>query len=163
MLRIAAFITLLFALVQPAGAFEWRRFSDRELGFSLALPIDLFVQRSVEGSSMHLSDATGDVVLDVYSAENTERLRPSALADELTSSDRIDEVTYRRVGRRWFVLSGYYAREGYEAQDLIFYTKFMFSSDRSQFAAFEISYPVELKRELEPVVEKIEDTFRPRF
>jgi len=79
---------------------------------------------------------------------------------EVSRADRIREVTYRAQGRGWFVLSGYYQRDGEERQDLIFYAKFMFSSDRSVFSGFEISYPAANKRRLDRVVTRLEKSFR---
>ena len=163
MFRLALVVMFVLALVHPSAGLEWRQFGDPDLGFRVSLPVDLFTDRTVKGSSLHFSDSTGDVVLDLYGAKNAERLPPTTVADQLALSDRIDEVTYRRHGRSWFVLSGYYAREGYEPHDLVFYTKFMFSSDRARFTAFEISYPAAMKDELDHVVERIEDTFRPLF
>lgn len=163
MFRLVALILCFLAMMSPAAAFEWRRIGNADLGFRVALPVDLFTERTVAATSVHLSDSTGDVVLDLYSAENTERLPPAALADELSLSERVDDVTYRRNGKNWFALSGYCAREGYESRDLVFYTKLMFSRDRSRFAAFEISYPADMKDELDRVVERIEETFRPLF
>ena len=87
--------------------------------------------------------------------------RPASLHPYSKKSDRIEEVTYRAGGRSWFVLSGYYTdNDGFD-EPMIFYAKLMFSPDRSQVAAFEISFPKSEKPRFAPLVEHIENSFTP--
>ena len=65
-----------------------------------------------------------------------------------------DEVTYRPRGRSWFVLSGYRG-------DQIYYEKVMFSCGGQIVNVFAISYPVVERDIFDPVVERMEDSFRP--
>jgi len=65
-----------------------------------------------------------------------------------------DELTYRPRGRSWFVLSGYRG-------DQIYYEKVMFSCRGRVVNIFAITYPVARRQLFDPVVERMEDTFRP--
>ncbi len=112
---------------------------------------------------LSLSEVVGLGQIDVYGAENAEGLTPREFADVLEQAERVKEVTYRTGGRNWFVLSGYYRREGDEAEELIFYAKFMFSPDRSRLAAFEISYPLSEKQRFDAIVDRLERSLRAPF
>ena len=63
-------------------------------------------------------------------------------------------VDYAPRGATWFVLSGQNARDD-------FYEKVMFSCSGHVINSVALIYPVESKREFDPVVEGIEKTFRP--
>jgi len=147
-------------LVTPVSGQEWRSYQDPTLGFSIALPPGFrSALRENDPAEVRLVD--GEAELTVFGGSNAEGWSAEAFADFVGQADRIEEVTYRRVGGSWFVLSGFYRREGSERDDLIFYTKFMLSSDRSRFAGFEISYPAADKRAMDDVVERLEGSFTP--
>lgn len=166
MIRALAALAFVLAACLPSAAQDfprWEHYVDPELGFEIDLPLGWFepVIDPERPSVLQLVERNGGAaLLEVYGGENVETLSAAEFADFLSEADRIAEVTYRTGGRTWFVLSGYYRREGFEAQRLIFYAKFMFSADLSHFAAFEISYPREDKWRFDPVVERIEDSFR---
>ena len=61
--------------------------------------------------------------------EDPKRLAPSVFADQLAKADRIADVTYRKTGKTWFVISGHYRRDENESGSLIYYAKFMFTPD----------------------------------
>ena len=63
-------------------------------------------------------------------------------------------VTYAPRGRTWFVLSG-------EHDGKIFYEKVMFSCQGGVITSFAMTYPSALRRAYDPVVERIENSFRP--
>jgi hypothetical protein len=65
-----------------------------------------------------------------------------------------EEITYQPRGRGWFVLSGYRG-------DQIYYEKVMFSCGMRMVNILAISYPVAERDHFDPVVEQMEDTFRP--
>jgi hypothetical protein len=63
-------------------------------------------------------------------------------------------MTYVPRGRSWFVISGYRG-------DDIYYEKVMFSCAGGVVNVFAISYPEALRHLYDPVVEQMEDSFRP--
>lgn len=139
----------------------WRSYVDQTLGFRIDLPVGSF-NPTADSAERHiqLTETDGDAQIDVYGGEDPERLTPEAFADQLANADRIADVTYRRVSRTWFVLSGHYRRADDETGTLIFYAKFMFTPDLSRFSAFEISYSVDEKRRMDPIVTRLERTLR---
>lgn len=168
MSRLAAcLVALLFALLSSlptaAQAPGWQLYEDPELGYRIDLPLAMFEAIAADDDGpgvLRLYERGGDAMLEVYGGRNPDGLSAGQFADMLAGADRIAEVTYRAGGRSWFVLSGYYARLGFEEQELIFYAKFMFSPDLSRFAAFEISYPADEKRRFDEFVERLEASFR---
>jgi hypothetical protein len=72
----------------------------------------------------------------------------------LANTDGYDEMTYVPRGRSWFVISGYRG-------DDIYYEKVMFSCAGRVVNVFAITYPKDLRRHYDPVVEQMEDSFRP--
>jgi hypothetical protein len=65
-----------------------------------------------------------------------------------------DELTYRPRGRSWFVLSGY-------RENTIYYEKVMFSCADRIVSVFAITYPIEQRDLYDPLVERMEDAFKP--
>ncbi|HEV7276808.1 MAG TPA: hypothetical protein VGN80_11005 [Devosiaceae bacterium] len=163
---IIRFAALLFALTANLPAIAqapgWQYYEDPELGFTIDLPLAQFelIEDDAGPEVMRLYERGGDAMIEVYGGENVEGLSAAGFADMLSRADRIAEVTYRTGGRSWFVLSGYYERLGFEAQELIFYAKFMFSPGLERFAAFEISYPADEKQRFDALVERLEASFR---
>jgi hypothetical protein len=160
--RVLGALAVLFVLAtgpqaQDAG---WQSFENADYGYRIALPLGMFEIRETQNDRLALFEIGGLAQIDVYAAENAEGLPPQAFIAVLEQADRIAEVTYRAGGRSWFVLSGYYRREGNELEDLIFYAKFMFNADYSRLAAFEISYPRAEKRRFDPIVTRLEKSLR---
>lgn len=162
LLKIAATLVIIAGIGAPAVAqsSDWERYKNLAYGHQIDLPLSVFEIREESPAKLVLFETGGLGQIDVYGAENAELLTPQEFADALEQADRVKEVTYRTGGRNWLVLSGYYRREGDETEELIFYAKFMFSPDRSRLAAFEISYPLSQKRRFDPIVERLEDSFR---
>ena len=71
-----------------------------------------------------------------------------------TCSRKDYNVDYAPRGATWFVLSG-------ENDRVVFYEKVMFSCSGRVINSFALIYPIESKREFDPIVEGIERTFRP--
>ena len=63
-------------------------------------------------------------------------------------------MTYHPRGRSWFVLSGYRG-------DQIYYEKVMFSCQQDIVNVIAITYPVAERKLYDPIVERMEDHFRP--
>jgi hypothetical protein len=70
----------------------------------------------------------------------------------LARTSGYDNVTYRPRGERWLVVSGYRG-------DRVFYEKFFVIGGAIEAFAFE--YPVALRESYDPLVEILEDSFRP--
>ena len=70
----------------------------------------------------------------------------------MKETDGYDDVTYSPSGETWLVISGF-------RNDRIFYEKYMFSD--GMIFAFGIDFPKERKPYYSPIVERIENSFKP--
>jgi hypothetical protein len=145
-------------LERPSDA-GWQRYFDESYSFEVDLPLGLFEASEDSSRGLRFHEISGFGEIQVYGADNPRGLPPRAFVTALEDAERIAEVTYRAEGQSWFVLSGYYADDEGLGEPLIFYTKFMFSADRSRLAAFEISFPARQKPRFADMVERIEDSF----
>jgi hypothetical protein len=164
----AAFSLVLFlaftlaAYAQPAS--QWQTYRDPQYGFSVDVPYGLFTEDTGRGqrNGIALSAINGGGQIQIYGGYNAKHADPETLAKVLTGTDRVKQVTYRASGRDWLVLSGYYGKEQSDAaEDIIFYTKFMFNPDHTSLSAFEISYPASEKRRYDAVIAHMEKSLRP--
>ncbi len=146
-------------LASPAalGQTEWRPYRNALYGYAAELPADGFTTVRTE-RGMTLLEQQGRGQIDIYGARNAERLGPMQYERVLADADRISEITYRRRGASWLVVSGYYKPDEQRGDNLIFYAKFMFSADRRSIAGFEASYPAESRKKFDAIVERLEDS-----
>ncbi|MEO6395211.1 MAG: hypothetical protein ABIO40_04815 [Devosia sp.] len=161
---LRGFVALILASILSHGvaaAEEWRSYTDPQQRFALDLPITSFdVTHDAPGSGhLTLSEIGGTAIIDIFFGNNLKRLSPAAFADRLSHAGLVKDITYRTRGRTWFVLSGHYRQTGDEPP-LIYYAKYLFTADLEQLGGFEISYSVDEKQRLDPIVERIEDSFR---
>ena len=155
----ALVVAILALLPLPAGA--WETYENPAYGYAIALPGSPFaVEERADKEGVTLIDIAGRGQIDVYGAANAENLSPREFEAVLAGAERIRDVTYARRGKSWFVLSGYYFREGDDSDDLIFYAKIMFSPDGARLAGFEASYPEADRARWDPIIEAMEDSFR---
>ena len=117
-------VLLLLALLWGSATAQaspgWRSHVDPTLGYRVELPLDSFAP-TAESTADHLqlAETDGDALIDVYGGEDPKRLAPSVFADQLAKADRIADVTYRKTGKTWFVISGHYRRDDNESGSLI--------------------------------------------
>ena len=161
-LASAALVPALPADVFAQSSVDWELYRNPRLGYRIELPLGPFEVEagSDNGDGLRLLEVGGPAQIEILGSENTQGLSPAEFADFFSNADRIDSITYRANGSRWFVLSGYYAREANERDDLVFYTKYLFNRDNSAFAAFEISYPTREKRQFDRLVTRMEKSLR---
>jgi hypothetical protein len=160
LIAIGLGLALLSASLPAVGQSDWSRHVNDEPGFSIEVPLGMFEVIESTPSITRFRDPETDALLEVYGGTNRDGLSLPAFIDFLSEAERIAEITYRAGGQTWFVISGYYRREGFEDGSLIFYAKFMFSADLERFSAFEISYPAIHKERMDPVVERLESSLQ---
>ena len=71
--------------------------------------------------------------------------------DLIDKTEGYEKVTYNPGGDHWLVVSGYRGTD-------IFYEKFFLSRDLVR--GFSLQYPASLRRLYDPVVERMEDSFK---
>ena len=158
-LRATAAFAAWAMAVSPVGAAAWRWALETEpdLGLSYSYPPDVFLPIEGDGKPYfhYFASASSEAKFLVGGWNNTTGQSPAGFKQWLTENvGGYDELTYRPRGRSWFVLSGYRG-------DSIYYEKVMFSCGGSLVNVFAITYPVEQRDLYDPIVERMEDTFRP--
>src|SRR5689334_9676119 len=149
----------LTLMVLPAGgaAARWALQRDPELGFRYSYPAEVFSPLKSDGKPYfhYFASPSSDAKFMVGAWDNARGQSPEGLKRWLIENvGGYDETTYRPTGRSWFVLSGYRG-------DAIYYEKVMFSCGGSLVNVFAVTYPVQQRNMYDPIVERMEDTFRP--
>jgi hypothetical protein len=139
------------------AADRWKSIMDENLGFSFSYPETLF--SSVPGDdkpSFHYFASTqSQAKFLVGGWDNRFGAKPEHFKRwMMTNAEGYEDVTYQPHGRSWFVLSGYRG-------DQIYYEKAIFSCDNHVVNVLAISYSVAQREIFDPVVERMEDNFKP--
>jgi hypothetical protein len=115
----------------------------------ISYPASLFdtVEETGEGITILGPDAR----LDLAAREVPGLASASQLRGLMEQAEGYDDVTYSPGGNRWLVVSGYRGPD-------IFYEKFFLSKELVR--GFSLQYPAALRRLYDPVVERMEDSFR---
>lgn len=149
--------TLVVGLVVATSvvADDWERYTNSAAGFTIDLPLTRFDVEKQTPARLTLEETDGDAQLDVFGVTNSQTLTVAQFQAIMEAADPNRRITYRAAGRSWFVLSGYLDDQ---SEPTVFYAKFMLNRARTALSAFEISYPATRKAELDPMVERIEDS-----
>jgi hypothetical protein len=142
------------ALAQPL---DWAEYRNEKFGFALDYPRDLFeVERTAQaGDGQVFVTREGDARLLVGALLNGPDFTPNAYQKHIARQSYGDyKITYRRKHGTWFVLSG-------EGRGKVFYEKVMFSCSGRLINSFAMIYPADKRDVFNPIVERMEDTFRP--
>ena len=155
------FILLISAL--PAGArtqhdnLGWTGFRNERFGLGLRYPAQVFVsQRSSEmgdGDLFETADQKGRLLIGAV--ENNDRFTPKGYQSFIRRQSYPGlRVDYAPVGQNWAVLSGTFGQT-------MVYEKIMFSCGGNVINSFAITYPIVERQFYDPLIESIEDSFRP--
>jgi hypothetical protein len=158
-LRALAFSAILLLACQQVSAIEygWVPYVNERYGFSFSYPAAVFQSKHISeaGDGEAFAAIEGDGRLLVGAFENVERHTVQsyrAFVRERSYSGF--DVSYAPRGRTWFVLSG-------ESGTQVYYEKVMFSCGGRIINSFALIYPIASKQLFDPIVEGVENTFRP--
>jgi hypothetical protein len=159
MTKIGVMVLVYLAAMSSVSAATrpWAYERDSGLGFDFSYPRDLFQRTEGDGkpSFHYFVSRDADAKLMVGAWNNEAGQTPSEFKQWLLeNTGGYDAMTYLPRGRTWFVISGYRG-------DDIYYEKVMFSCGGSVVNVLAITYPKDLRRHYDPVVEQMEDSFRP--
>jgi hypothetical protein len=136
------------ALAAPNG---WLTYVNPEFGTRIDYPAYLFPTEPIAtGTGITLS-ANG-VYLEISAIRWDGVATVDDLLQALNLAPGYEVVTYNPRGARWVVVSGY-------REDRVFYEKFFVTNGSVQ--AFSFEYPIASRQLYDPLVEILEDSFRP--
>ena len=142
---------------EPNADRQWVQYRNERFGLSLRYPAHIFgVERTAEagdGQVLVAHDSDARLLVGVISndASYTAATYQAFIAQQSYGGY---EISYRRLGSSWFVLSG-------EGNGRTFYEKVMFSCGGRFINSFAMVYPTAERNIFAPIIEHIEDTFRP--
>jgi hypothetical protein len=140
-----------------AAILHWSSEQDPDLGFAYSYPRALFSRIEGDGkpSFHYFVSESSEAKFLVGGWNNAAGQSPETFKRWVMENvGGYDELTYRPRGRSWFVLSGYRG-------NTIYYEKVMFSCRGKLVNVFAMTYPVDEREIYDPVVERIENTFKP--
>ena len=155
-------IFLALALLGLAGIAQaqtntgWVEHRNDKYGFSLEYPGDIFkLERTTETGDGHaFVSEDGKARLLVGALKNTSGFTTASYQNHIAQQSYGKfKVSYRPIGKCWFALSG-------EGNDQIFYEKVIFSCSGRMITSFAMIYALERRDEFDPLVERIEESFR---
>jgi hypothetical protein len=135
----------------------WREYQNERYGLHMLYPADVFrLEKSSEaGDGQVFTSDDGSAKLLVGALPNEAR-QSAAQYQEYVANHSYSgfQVQYRPLAQSWFVLSG-------EGDGKTFYEKVMFSCDGTLINSFALLYPNALRSTYDPIVERMEKSFRP--
>jgi hypothetical protein len=154
------FILAVVSAIGTASLEASERWTDQrnpQFGFSYSFPDALFA--SVEGDGKpgfhYFASKPVKAKFLVGAWDNQDDATPEHFKRwMIDNAGGYEEITYQPRGRSWFVLSGYRG-------DQIYYEKVMFSCGGRVVNILAIAYPTSERGQFDPVVERMEDTFKP--
>ena len=154
-----ALLLALTLFVTPAHAerLDWREFRNDKFGLALRIPADVFSRHraSDTGDGDLFTTPGGDAKLLVGVLENVDGHSPGTYQRFIAKSSYPGlRVDYAPVGGSWTVLSGTQGPR-------IIYEKVMFSCGGRVINSFAMIYPIAERAFYDPIVEAVEDSFRP--
>lgn len=137
------------AAIGVSNAAEWHLYKDQRYGTSTLYPADILSERVLTASGATFSGAGGSLEI---SAAPREIYSVAQLRALIAETPGYGDTTYSRAGQHWLVVSGFRGSD-------IFYEKYFVRDGIVE--GFALEYPTSARRTFDPVVEKIEDSFRP--
>jgi hypothetical protein len=157
-----ASLAALAVLAALIGAAHADRFIDRGNGWQTYInerffmrfdyPADIFAPQEPPQNGGGRTFLAKDAELIIYALHNIDNETPASFKRRMAETEGYENVTYSPSGETWLVLSGF--RGGH-----IFYEKYMFKD--GVISAFGIDFPKERKPFYAPIVERIENSFKP--
>jgi hypothetical protein len=171
-LAALAFAALIGAV--PARAAEWVSYRNARFGYSLLYPADIFLPAPGEtapgggdggahpkaGASEGAEDGRkfrsrdGRAKLVAFATFNSDFTPEEYRETILKEFKGYDRITYGPTSKTWFVLSGFRGGD-------IYYQKVMFSCGGKVINALSVTFPAEQKPLYAPLIERMEDNFKP--
>lgn len=158
MTRIFLFVAIIaFASVAAAAQSKYDTYINERFSFSIDYPSDLLTMQPppTNGDGRAFLSKDGNIELQIWANYNA--LFHSVEQECAWSLENLKnvEVTYKKVADSWFVVSG-------TSNGKIYYQKTLYHKFKNTdvFFTFTLEYPKSQKRRFDPVVRRIENSFK---
>ena len=144
------------ATVAYGRADAWVPHTNKRFGFTFLYPTDIFrmERTAADGDGVIFTSADGGARMLVGALENRDGHTIESYRRAIRSRSYAEfNVQYAPRGHSWFVLSG-------ETADRVFYEKVIFSCGGRIINSFALVYPRVDKALFDPIVERLENSFR---
>jgi len=142
-----AIFSLLYTTTRAEIPYE--RYCNSRFPYCLDYPARFTMEAApVNNDGRTFYDEYGGMEMEVYGTRNA--LETTLSADMRETAGEIDRVTYRKMGRNWFALSGYSGR------NIVFIKKWLHDNE---FYALHMIYPVSARKIYDKIVARISRSF----
>lgn len=133
----------------------WETYKNGRFGFSVSYPADIFTMQPAptndDGRQFSAHDGAYFVAYGRFNTDFWEAIKPFQ-TDKL-ASEGYAQVTYKKAGENWLVLSGYRGTD-------IFYEKYIFSCKFSVINVFYMVYDKSLNSKYSPLIGRLNKNFK---
>ena len=154
---LVAIGTASAAAARPAADLGWTAYKNPRFGLQMRYPAGLFTlhrtSQARDGDLFTTADGSAKLLIGAF--ENTERHSPASYQRFIARESYPGlQTDYAPVGAGWSVLSG-------TRGETMIYEKVIFSCSGRVINSFALVYPIAERHLYDPIVEGIEDSFRP--
>jgi hypothetical protein len=153
---MALVAALLWPLDAAHSSDDWVVHENARYGLRISFPASLFaIEKTSEAGDGHIFYAAKlDARLLAGVLENQDGHSPASYLDYIFNRSYPGyTISYKKLGSSWFALSGKDAKK-------IFYEKVQFSCSGRLISSFAVIYPIATRAAIDPVIERMEDSFR---
>lgn len=138
---------------------EWLSYHEPRFHYEIAYPGTLFSdpEPMLDQGGIAMQSEDGSAKLFIFGGRNVSGENMRQFAAGVGKLPDIARVTYRRVTRQWFVLSGFLAGTGD-----IFYERVEISPDGRRLAGFRLEYPSSQRAKFDHLIARMGKSLRIR-
>jgi hypothetical protein len=157
----ARFALALFAALAPAVACAdsflargqgWMTYVNDRFGMKIDYLARVFAPENPPDNGDGRTFTSKDARVEIYASQNVDRDTPASFRARMEETEGYEDVTYSPSGDTWLVVSGFRG-------ETIYYEKYVFRG--GLIFAFGVDFPKKRKPFYSPIVERMENSFRP--
>jgi len=150
-------VALSGAATPTTAQVDWLSYQDQKFRYEIDYPQALFSdpEPMLDQGGIALQSSDGSAKMFIFGGVNASGETSAQFASGVAQLSDIHRVTYRRVTRQWFVLSGFLAGTGD-----IFYERVEISPDGRRLAGFRLEYPPSQRENFDHLIARMGQSLR---
>lgn len=146
---IGILVILLLSVTVPVNAQDYTRYCNARYGFCVDYPKEFGMEPSPDnGDGRQFYDNNGFILI----ASGINNINNTVQSEMRSQVENFDKVTYQKMGKNWFVLSGY------KDTNIIYIKAYVGKGSTNHLY---IRYPVNLKADYDKVIARVSRSFSP--